>query len=74
MAVFSFSITVAGKAFDHKASEVSYIVQQLNSISAALQSNQGDLASGTVLGVDPVTNVSNTPLATFAYTAGASLP
>jgi hypothetical protein len=74
VAVFSFSITITGKAFEHRASEVSYIVQQMNSISAALQGAEGNLASGTILGVDPVTNAANTPLATFAYTAGALLP
>jgi hypothetical protein len=74
MAVFSFSISITGKQFDHRASEVAYVVAQLNSISAALQGAEGNLASGTILGVDPVTNVSNTPLATFAYTAGAVLP
>jgi hypothetical protein len=31
VAVFSFSITITGKAFEHRASEVSYIVQQMNS-------------------------------------------
>jgi hypothetical protein len=74
MAVFSLSISITGKAFDRRCSEVSFIVAQLNSISATLQGAEGNLASGVVLGVDPTTNVSNTPLATFAYTAGALLP
>jgi hypothetical protein len=74
VAVFNFSITIAGKAFDKRSSEVSYICQQMRSIEQALQGAEGNLASGTVLGVDPVTNAANTPLATFSYTAGALLP
>jgi len=55
MSVFSFSISITGKAFDHRGSEVAYICQQLNSIEQALQGAEGNLASGTILGVDPVT-------------------
>lgn len=69
-----FTCTFVDQHFDKRSSEVQYLAGLLNQIAAGLQSQQGDAASGNVIGVAPSTNTPNSILASWVYSTSASLP
>jgi hypothetical protein len=73
MTVFAITINDQTGHFEHRCSEVSFICKCLEIACAELQRNQGDLASGGIIGMNPA-GLANQSLGSWSYSASASLP
>jgi len=68
-----FTCTFVDQSFPKRSSEVAYIVGLLNMAAASLQSQQGDAASGNIVGMSPA-GVPNSILGAWVYQASGNLP
>jgi hypothetical protein len=68
-----FVATFVDQVFDKKSSEVAYLIGVLQTIEKELGRGQGNVTSGTVLGVNAA-GVANTSLASWTYTPSATKP
>jgi hypothetical protein len=66
-------VSITDPQFEHRSGEVAYLANVLGLIAAQLQSTQGNVPSGSVLGVNWRGNP-NTVVASYAYTPSGTLP